>query len=102
MASKRIERTFNIISPKGNIQYTFIRRMVPCVGAGVVPEVIVWTYRTFRAAGCPIGGDTAYLPHKSMNQRTRNAVMNNFKLWCRQTIMMNGDFDPATDKVIEL
>lgn len=104
MASKKVlTREFLMTSPSGKkIRFVCTREMKPVGEIGLLPHVTIKAYRNFTAAGRPIGGDVAYLPYNSMTKATRNAVMRNFHLWCRQTILLSGDFDPQTDKLTDL
>lgn len=104
MASKKVlTHKFLLTSHSGKkILFICTREMKHVGEIGLLPHVTIKTCRNFTAAGLHIGGDVAYLPYNSMTKSTRNEVMRNFKLWCRQTILLSYDFDPQTDKLIDL
>ena len=88
MAKRTLHSQFTLISPRGNVGFSFYRDMK----YGDEPLVVVLRHQ---------GHEThrAFIPRDNMNAVMYRSVMRNFKDWCYGYILNSADFDPKTDRV---
>lgn len=89
MAKRTLRYQFTLVSPRGNIGYTFVRDMK----YDDEPLVIILRHKGHERT-------RVFIRHDEMNPVMFHDVMRNFKSWCHLYILNSTDFDPKTDRTI--
>ena len=95
---KHITRKFVLVSQFGRDGYTFYREMKYDFKSGERFPFVIVKIKTDGG----YGEVRKYIDYTDMNEVTRKSVMTNFKQWCKRYIELSGEYDPDTDKIIEI
>ena len=93
---RNITRQLVHVSPDGNTSYRFHRDVKRHSNGEPAPYVIIIIKKP-RAEEKRI-----YIPFASMNEGMVKRIMSNFKKWCESYIVLSGEYDPETDRIIEI
>lgn len=89
MAKRTLHYQLTVISPRGNVGYSFYRDMK----YDDVPLVVILRRKGHETT-------RAYIKRDAMNDVMYRSVMRNFKDWCCGYTLNSIDFDPKTDRIV--
>lgn len=95
---KMLTRKFVLVSRFGRDSYAFFREMKRDFRTGEIHPFIIINIKSSDGSGTL----RKFISYDEMNQPMRVSVMTNFKQWCKRYIELSGEYDPDTDKIIEI